>query len=365
MNLFRWFFSLFRGQKSGYSIKDFWGRTIHYNKYGEKIGYTVKTFWGQRNRYDANWNLISYSVRNFWGGYNTYDANGNLISRSYKNIFGGYNTYDKYGNKKRVSRKGFWDVMLHFDIENPDPYESIVTVKRTSSKKTTTASHYKNPSVQVDDDKAYNSEPSQQSKVSASAPIATEPKEKTTKSKAAVSNSYTENVKANENVKKVVSDEHVGVDVVSYSKDVSAGAVNPNRTSMYYQSVDEFLENKPISQHAKLLVFQYKKLEEFPAIAYLRGNMVRVEPLLAGAEAFEFSVSEIDKAKEVHVTGLDMDVMDNEFLTCSMSELGKEFEDLLPEYPFGNDGMYRTQYVFECGMVITEKSMKELRRILN
>ena len=315
-------------------------------------------------------NLISYSVKNFWGGYNTYDANGNLISRSYKNIFGGYNTYDKYGNKKRVSRKGFWDVMLHFDIENPDPYESIVTVKRTSSKKTT-ASHYKNASVQVPDDKVYNSEPLQQSKVSASATVATEPKEKTTKSKAAVSNSYTENVKATENVKttenvkKVVSDEHAGVDVVSYSKDVSAGAVNPNRTSIYYQSVDAFLKNKPISQYAKLLVFQYKKLEEFPAIAYLCGNMVRVEPLLAGAEAFEFSVSEIEKAKAVHVTGLDMDVMDNEFLACSMSDLGKEFEKLLPEYPFGNDGMYRTQYVFECGMVITEKSMDELRKYNN
>lgn len=364
MSLFRFLLNLFKGHKSGYSIKGFWGQIKHYNKDGIQIGYTVKGFWGQRKRYDMDGNLISYSVKNFFGGYNTYDANGNLISRSYKNIFGGYNTYDKYGNKKRVSRKGFWDVMLHFDIENPDPYESIVTVKRTSSKKTT-ASHYKNASVQVPDDKVYNSEPLQQSKVSASATVATEPKEKTTKSKAAVSNSYTENVKATENVKKVVSDEHVGVDVVSYSKDVSAGALNPNRTSRYYQSVDAFLKNKPISQYAKLLVFQYKKLEEFPAIAYLHGNMVRVEPLLAGAEAFEFFVSEIEKAKEVHVTGLDMDVMDNEFLACSMSDLGKEFENLLPEYPFGNDGMYRTQYVFECGMVITEKSMKELRRILN
>lgn len=134
---------------------------------------------------------------------------------------------------------------------------------------------------------------------------------------------------------------------------------------MYYQSVDAFLENKSISQYVKLLVFQYKKLEEFPAIAHLCGNMVRVEPLLTGAEAFEFSVSEMEKAKEVHVTGLDMDVMDNEFLTGCMSDLGKEFENLLPEYPFGNDGMYRTQYVFDCGMIITENSMKELRKILN
>ena len=368
MSLFRFLLNLFKGHKSGYSVKGFWGQIKHYNKDGVQIGYTVKGFWGQRKRYDMNGNLISYSVKNFWGGYNTYDANGNLISRSRKNFFGGYITYDRNGKKKRVSYRNFWDVMIHFDIEDPDPYERIVTVKRTPSVKTTTASLAKTSLIQESEDGLYSSNIKDSSPVLAPVPTETVQKEKSTEIKTTVNNSYTGTVRTVEDVKNmvsVISGEHAGVDVINYSKDVSSGTQNSKRISTYYQNVEEFLENKSIVQYAKLLVFKYKEMEEFPAIAYLHGNMVRVEPLMAGAEVFEFSVSEIEKAKEVHVTGLDMDIMDNEFFTCSMSDLGKEFEELLPEYPFGNNGIYRKQYVFECGMIITEKSMKELRKILS
>lgn len=360
MNLFRWFFSLFRGQKSGYSIKDFWGRTVHYNKYGEKIGYTVKTFWGRRNRYDVNWNLISYSVKNFWGGYNTYDADGNLISKSYKNIFGGYTTYDKNGVKKRVSYKGFWNVMKHFDLEETCVYERG-NVRRTtySPRQNTTVDYVKKNDAAP---KANMVKVSQEVKSTS----AVQTKQENPKGYHPEENN--EHIKSSGIVAKekspVIPQEHKGVAVEIYNKSVSGGQ-HTHKTVEYYQSVEEYVKTEKITRYTKLLVFKYKNLKEFPAIAYPRGNMVRVEPLLAGAEAFELSASEIEKAKEVHVTGLDMDAMDSEFLACSMSDLGKEFEDLLPEYPFGNDGMYRTQYVFECGMIITENSMKELRKILS
>jgi len=356
MNLFRWFFRLFSGQKSGYSIKDFWGRTVHYNKYGEKIGYTVKTFWGRRNRYDANWNLISYSVKNFWGGYNTYDTDGNLISKSYKNIFGGYTTYDKNGVKKRVSYKGFWNVMKHFDLEETCVYERGNIRKTTYSPRQNATVDY----VRNDVTPKVNTE-----KVSQEVKVAPAVQTKQENPKEYHSERNNEHFKSSGTVVKeklpVILEEHKGVAVESYRKSVSDGQC-AHKTAEYYQSVDEYVKSEKITQYAKVLVFKYKNVEEFPAIAYLRGNRVRVEPLLTGADAFEFSVSEIEKAKEVHITNLDMDVMDNEFLACSMSELGKEFEDLLPEYPFGNDGMYRTQYVFDCGMIITEKSMDELRK---
>ena len=47
----------------------------------------------------------------------------------------------------------------------------------------------------------------------------------------------------------------------------------------------------------------------------------------------------------------------------SMLAFGREFGDLLPEYPFGMGGIYRTQYVLDCGLVVTEKSMGELRKL--
>ena len=266
--------------------------------------------------------------------------------------------------------------MVHFDIENPDPYEKVVTVKRTASSKMTNETYYTNESstvsypenslVQELRNGGYDSDV--KNSLTLSTPSSSSAKvqeEKTAEFTSAVNHSYAETVKVPKDTKNIYSDEHAGVEVISYSKEISSGVQNSNKTSTYYQSVHAFLENKSISQYAKLLVFKYEKMKEFPAIAYLHRNMVCVEPIVAGAEAFEFSVSEIEKAKEVQVTGLDMEVMDNEFLTCSLSNVGKEFEDLLPEYSLDNHGVYRTQYVFECGMIITENSMEELRKIVS
>ena len=79
--------------------------------------------------------------------------------------------------------------------------------------------------------------------------------------------------------------------------------------------------------------------------------------------AFEVSISEIAKAREEKISDLDISVMDDEFLACITSEVGKEFEDLLPEYLFEGGSICRTQYELDCGMVVTEKSMGELRKL--
>lgn len=55
---------------------------------------------------------------------------------------------------------------------------------------------------------------------------------------------------------------------------------------------------------------------------------------------------------------------DDGFLACITSEVGKEFEDLLPEYCFEGGSICRTQYELDCGMVVTEKSMEELRKLM-
>lgn len=70
-----------------------------------------------------------------------------------------------------------------------------------------------------------------------------------------------------------------------------------------------------------------------------------------------------EKKRKEKISDLDMSVMDDEFLACIMSGVGKEFEDLLPEYPFEDGSICRTQYELDCGMVVTEKSMEELRKL--
>lgn len=144
----------------------------------------------------------------------------------------------------------------------------------------------------------------------------------------------------------------------SYEKQGSRKAVR------YYSGISECVNDKKIEHYVRLLVFQYKQFAEFPAIAYrMAGDRVRVEPLQMDVMPFEFSVSEIEKARKEMVTDLDMNVIDEEFMFCVVDGAGKEFEDLLPEYPFASGGVYRMQYVLECGMVITEMSMEELRKL--
>ena len=66
----------------------------------------------------------------------------------------------------------------------------------------------------------------------------------------------------------------------------------------------------------------------------------------------------------VEVADLDMSVVDNEFVTFGISSLAKDFEGLLPEYSFGGSGMCRVQCELPSGLVVTEKSMEELGKLM-
>ena len=310
MFLLRYLERLFKRHKSGYSRRGFWGQTKHFNKDGVQTGYSLKGFWGGRKHYDMDGNLKSYTLKNFWGGYNTYDADGNLIRRSRKNFFGGYNSYDRQGNKTQESYRNFWEGMNHCDVDNSNvvhhPYGDYqITAVEPSPVRMEAGTESRKPTAQK---QVANYVPSDAGK---------RIKEPTA----------------------VVSDvEHAGVEVESHAKSGTFSEQQLN-SSVEYLSMEEVLKEAEVSEYAKLLIFKYKNLEEFPAVAYIQGNMVKVHPLVRGAGNFEFPVIELETVKEVHVTDIDMGVLDNEFYTLSVSPLGKEFEDLLPEYPFGNDGI--------------------------
>lgn len=353
MSLFRWLKKLFRGRKTGYSIKGFWGQIKHYNKDGVQIGYTVKWFWGVRRRYDMNGNLVSYSVKNFWGGRNTYDAHGNLISRSSKNIFGGYNTYDKHGKKIGHSYKNFWDGYTHFE-EDEDTGDSSYTYK-SEPVRTWSASVSANP-IQERNESKKQAE-STQSK-------STAPR-KSREYKPYIYHSTNDTAPKTKEEEAPVIPASPEESKKAYEKYVSFNGQDIDRNVVYYNSVAEYLEeNESIGQHAKILAFEYQGLKEFPAIVYVAGDVVRVVPLIRHANAFDFSVSELAEAKTVEVTDLDMSAVDNEFVTFGISVLAKEFEALYPDYQFGGDGMCRMQCEFACGLIVTEKSLEEMRELL-
>lgn len=375
-------------KKSGYSLRGFFGEIKHFNKHGVQIGYSLKSFWGGRNRYDMNGKLVSYTLKSFWGGYDTYDGNGNLIRTSRKNFWGGYNTYDRKGTKIRESYRDFWGGMNHFDIENANNLESFTIERRNVSKKRMDsdinfARKYssQNTSKINTSSKRYTTyKPSENANVKnkTKAQVQTRTKEyssvnkdnnkelsRNTPLKVVVDNSSVVPIK--DDIKKInneIKETYVADGVESYNKDNSNKGESKDKKVDYYSSVEEYLKSTSIKQYAKILVFEYKGMSEFPAITYLDQDVVIVQPLIYGEESSELKLTEVKEAKRICVTGLDMSVMDNEFLLLALSDIGKEFEELLPEYPLDMNGMSRIQYVFEGGLIITEKSMDELKELL-
>lgn len=376
-------------KKSGYSLRGFFGEIKHFNKHGVQIGYSLKNFWGGRNRYDMNGNLVSYTLKSFWGGYDTYDARGNLIRKSRRNFWGGYNTYDRKGTKVRESYRDFWGGMNHFDIEDSDNMESFTierkNVSRNKMKSDITKS--RNTSQRVNNSTTFNKNNtvSKRQETSGTNTIAKKNKESSAKesiSKASVNNTrqdknsnskivvrdvpvaqYHQDISnKNDKIQQEIKDKKsVDVDsVISYKKDSTGKSKLSDKKVEYYSSIEEYINTNNIAHYVKVLALEYEDMLEFPAIAYRESGMIKVVPLVNDVDAFELKESEIKNAKRVCVEGLDMDVMDNEFLNLSLSSLGKEYEELLPDYSFDMDGISRIQYVFECGLIITEKSMKVL-----
>lgn len=257
--------------------------------------------------------------------------NGKKIGESYKNIWGGY---------------------THYDVDEPISGSSYT----------------------------YKSEPARFGSVSASAaPIQTKPEPK--KQAAVQQSKSTYTVPSKERVASTYSarsysepkpQEEEGLVIVAnleesrktYEKYVAFNGQDIDRTVEYYGSVADCLEtNESLGQYAKVLAFEYQGLKEFPAIAYVVKDVIRVVPLIRHASAFEFPVSELAEAKTVEVADLDMSAVDNEFITFGISGLVKEYEDLFPDYQLGSDGMCRVQCEFPCGMIVTEKSLEELRKL--
>lgn len=340
---------LFKERKTGYSIRGFWGQLKHYNKDGVQIGYTVRGFWGQRKRYDMNGNLLYYTARNFWGGYNTYDPQGNLIRRSHRNLLGGFNTYDKYGKKTHVSRKSFWDGLNHYEMDNEPKYETTYTVQKKSTY-VSVGNTISQPSKQ---ENAYNV---------VKKPLFTEEKVSAEVKKETVTvnkDGYKGSVQLSvENKSTETKKELFSLNDIPYT------APKIDKSATYVSTEEKFLK-VPKEDCAKVLVLSYENMKEFPAVAYLSEGKVIVEPLILGEAAFEFDPSEIEKAVLEKVDGLDMNAVDTEFAAVCISDIGNEYEELLPEYSWEYEGTSRNQYVFECGMIITEKSMKQLRNKIN
>lgn len=118
-----------------------------------------------------------------------------------------------------------------------------------------------------------------------------------------------------------------------------------DKTAVCYKTIAECLEDeKSIPQYARIF---------------------KVIPLLFREKEFKIPLSDIHEAKFTKVADLNMSVLDNEFNSLENAEFFHEFEFLFPDYQFGTDGIYRTQWELPSGLILTEKSFHELEKLIN
>lgn len=281
-----------------------------------KSGYSLRGFFGQTRHFNSNHEQTGYTVRGFFGGRKRYDMDGNLVSYTLKNFWGGYNTYDADGNLKKRSRKNFFEGYNTYDPDWNKTHESYHNFMEGTT-------HYEvkkdNKQTRASDNESFWE-----------------------------SKSYT---------KESVNDVKTPNPVAQIKQHI-------DRTVEYYESIDEVIKTVPVQRYARLLVFSYEDIKEFPAIAYMDNENVKVQPLIIGQASFDFPYAEFTTSQKQTINNLSMEDSDNEFLTFGISKLASEFEDLLPEYSFENGDICRTQYVCSSGLIITEKSMEEIRQKL-
>ena len=312
-------------KSGGYSRRSLLGTIKHYDKNGHQVGYSLKGWLGDTHRYDMKGNLVSTTRKGAFGEYKTYDTKGELVRTFRRNVFGGYTTYDRQGKQVGDSYRNSLREMCH---EGTDEYVYDTPMIGIPERNAVVETKKNSPGV------------SKKRKFSHKTPSIKE-----------------------------LRDDLDADSVEQYTNDNTNDSIsdikeNPAENVEFCKSVVDYVKDKNINKYAKILVFEYKDMKEFPAIAHIEQDNVKVLPLINDSSSFIIKKREIHNAKRVCVEGIDMFVVDDEFYNLGITELGAEFEELLPEYLFDRAGMKRIQYVINKDLIITEKSMNELTKIL-
>lgn len=290
------------------------------------------------------WNFLwgkfsnsGYSARGFWGGFRTYDRHGRKIIESYRTM---------------------WDGLNHYNVESPDPLETVrfelsnekkhnalQEMKHVNNKKN---GKKKKSTVEVDCSCDHRAEKEKSQKFS----VDTERKFDADHSKKII--------KAETDHEKSEPSERAQEEKINVADRFHEEAV------AYYKSLSDYTKTRSDQKpSAKILVFSYGEWKDFPACVYEKGNQLEVIPLIQGREKILISKEEMQKVTRRILSDLDMESMDREFHSFGLSQMAEEFTDLFPEYEFTVEGISRVEYELESGLILTEKSWDSLSQMID
>ena len=96
-----------------------------------------------------------------------------------------------------------------------------------------------------------------------------------------------------------------------------------------------------------------KGISQCPAIMWADKGDICVCPLIKGGKTYRWNISDIDGIYFQKRINPDID---REFYHVGISKIIDEFEELLPTYPFGEEGVYTWKYIVDDELEVTNSS---------
>lgn len=128
----------------------------------------------------------------------------------------------------------------------------------------------------------------------------------------------------------------------------------------YYRSVAEAVEQQNVpAGYQKIMIERIQKtdIKECPGVIWKDDVMLYVLPLLHSAKIYNWPLSSVPII--LYEKRVDPDV-DKEFKEALQSEIASEFEEVFPEYRFGQESTFTGKFILPIGLEVTNTSGKIL-----
>lgn len=133
----------------------------------------------------------------------------------------------------------------------------------------------------------------------------------------------------------------------------------------YYNSIEDVLEQKMVpAEYQKIMIEQIRQtdVKECPGLIWKDSEMLYVFPMLRNGEVHSWPLTSVpiilyEKRSNPNV--------DKEYQEVLLENIGKEFNDVLPEYSIEKEGVYTGKFVLPIGLEVTNTSGKALFNILS
>lgn len=128
----------------------------------------------------------------------------------------------------------------------------------------------------------------------------------------------------------------------------------------YYHSVEAALTDYTVPVgYQKIMIERIQKtdIKECPGLVWKDDSMLYVLPLLRKSKIYNWPL--VSMPIILYEKRMNPDV-DKEYMEVRKAEIAAEFEEVFPEYPFGQDGLYTGKFILPVGLEVTNTSGKVL-----